>query len=164
MSSMNFWQRDDIAALICVRGGYGSNYLLDKLDYDMFAARPKVLLGCSDITHLLTAITIAPGWLPFMGRWSPRTLLMGPSMQSSWSNALAGAANWSVPAAGVEVLRPGKAHGRLYGGCLSMLVASLGTPFEIQTEGTILFIEDIAEKPYRIDRMLMAVAAGRQTG
>ena len=56
---------------------------------------------------------------------------------------------------GVEVLRTGKAAGRLYGGCLSMLVASLGTPFEIQTDDTILFIEDIGEKPFRIDRMLV---------
>ncbi|HEY3769344.1 MAG TPA: LD-carboxypeptidase, partial [Candidatus Angelobacter sp.] len=61
----------------------------------------------------------------------------------------------TVPTTGVEVLRAGKAEGRLYGGCLSMLVASLGTPYEIQTEGTILFIEDVAERPFRIDRMLM---------
>jgi len=63
------------------------------------------------------------------------------------------------------VLQSGKASGRLYGGCLSMLVASLGTPFEVQTEGTILFIEDIAEKPFRIDRMLMQLRlAGKLEG
>ena len=63
--------------------------------------------------------------------------------------------NWQIQTAGIEVLRAGKAAGRLYGGCLSMLVASLGTPFEIQTDDTILFIEDIGEKPFRIDRMLV---------
>jgi muramoyltetrapeptide carboxypeptidase len=70
-----------------------------------------------------------------------------------------------VPTTGVEVMQPGKAAGRLYGGCLSMLVASLGTPFEIRTEDCILFIEDIAEKPYRIDRMLMQLRlAGKLDG
>ncbi|HLY92352.1 MAG TPA: LD-carboxypeptidase, partial [Candidatus Angelobacter sp.] len=73
-----------------------------------------------------------------------------------------GVAEWDVPTSGVEVLRPGTAQGKLYGGCLSMLAASLGTPFEIATEGTILFIEDVAEKPFRVDRMLMQLRlAGR---
>jgi muramoyltetrapeptide carboxypeptidase len=74
---------------------------------------------------------------------------------SSWNNALQGAQSWEIPTTGVEILQPGQAQGRLYGGCLSMLAASLGTPFEIETEGTLLFIEDIGEKPFRIDRMLM---------
>src|SRR5262249_20945593 len=84
---------------------------------------------------------------------------------SSWTSALGGSAAWTVPTDGVEVLPPGRARGRLYGGCLSMLAASLGTPFEIQTEGCILFIEDVAEKPYRIDRMLMQLhLAGKLKG
>lgn len=151
----NFWEREDVAALICVRGGYGSNYLLGKLDYNMFAARPKVLVGCSDITSLLTAISDRTGLVTFHGPMVAKDIAGGTMEPSSWSNALQGTANWNVPVAGVEVLRPGKARGRLYGGCLSMLVASLGTPFDVQTEGSILFIEDIAERPYRIDRMLM---------
>ncbi|HEV7675577.1 MAG TPA: LD-carboxypeptidase, partial [Candidatus Angelobacter sp.] len=150
-----FWRRDDIAALICVRGGYGSNYLLEKLDYGMIAARPKILLGCSDITSLLTAIHDRTGLIGFHGPMVAKDIADGTFDLSSWKNALEGASNWSVPTTGVEVLRSGKAAGRLYGGCLSMLVASLGTPYEIQTEGSILFIEDIAEKPFRIDRMLM---------
>ena len=150
-----FWRRDDIAALICVRGGYGSNYLLEKLDYGMFAARPKILLGCSDITSLLTAIHDRTGLVGFHGPMVAKDIADGTFDEASWKNALQGAASWSVPTAGVEVLRTGKAAGRLYGGCLSMLVASLGTPFEIQTDGGILFIEDIGEKPFRIDRMLM---------
>jgi muramoyltetrapeptide carboxypeptidase len=149
------WRRDDIAALICVRGGYGSNYLLGKIDYSMFAARPKILLGCSDITSLLTAITDRTGLVTFHGPMVAKDIADGTFDPSSWKNALEGSANWSIPSEGVEVLRMGKAEGRLYGGCLSMLVASLGTPFEIQTDEKILFIEDIAEKPYRIDRMLM---------
>ena len=150
-----FWRRDDIAALICVRGGYGSNYLLQVLDYGMVAAHPKILLGCSDITSLLTAIHDRTGLIGFHGPMVSKDIADGTFDLSSWKNALQGAATWGVPTSGVEVLHTGKAAGRLYGGCLSMLVASLGTPYEIQTEDSILFIEDIAEKPFRIDRMLM---------
>ena len=150
-----FWRRDDIAALICVRGGYGSNYLLEKLDYGMIAARPKILMGCSDITSLLTAVHDRTGLIGFHGPMVAKDIADGTFDGASWENALQGADNWSVPTSDVELLRTGKATGRLYGGCLSMIVASLGTPYEIQTEGTILFIEDIAEKPFRIDRMLM---------
>ncbi len=150
-----FWQRDDIAALICVRGGYGSNYLLEKLDYGMFVARPKILLGCSDITSLLTAIHDRTGLIGFHGPMVAKDIADGTFDAASWKNALQGAASWQVETSSVEVLRPGKAAGRLYGGCLSMMVASLGTPFEIQTDDAILFIEDIGEKPFRIDRMLM---------
>jgi muramoyltetrapeptide carboxypeptidase len=150
-----FWRREDIAALICARGGYGSNYLLEKLDYGMIAEHPKILLGCSDITSLLTAIYDRTGLIGFHGPMVAKDIADGTFDEASWESALQGASNWTVPASGVEVLRAGKAAGRLYGGCLSMLVASLGTPFEIQTDDTILFIEDIAEKPYRIDRMLV---------
>ena len=149
------WQREDVAALICVRGGYGSNYLLEKLDYNLLAARPKILIGCSDITSLLTAINDRTGLVTFHGPMVAKDIAGETLDLSSWNNALNGATNWNVPTVGVEVLRAGKAEGQLYGGCLSMLVASLGTPFEVQTEGTILFIEDVAEKPFRIDRMLM---------
>jgi muramoyltetrapeptide carboxypeptidase len=149
------WRRDDIAALICVRGGYGSNYLLEKIDYRMVAEHPKIFLGSSDITSLLTAIHDRTGLICFHGPMVAKDIAGGTFDAVSWESALQGAANWIVPTSGVEVLRAGKAAGRLYGGCLSMLVASLGTPFEIQTDDTILFIEDIAEKPFRIDRMLI---------
>jgi muramoyltetrapeptide carboxypeptidase len=149
-----FWSRDDIAALLCVRGGYGSNYVAERIDFDRVAARPKVLIGSSDITTLLTAIHDRTGLVTFHGPMVAKDLADGTFDLGSWNNALGGVAVWAAPAAGVEVLRTGAERGRLYGGCLSMLVASLGTPFEIETGGTILFIEDIAEKPYRVDRML----------
>ena len=149
-----YWSRDDIAALVCVRGGYGSNYLAERLDFDRIATRPKALIGCSDITMLLTAIHDRTGLVTFHGPMVAKDLAGATFDLVSWNSALGGAAEWAVPAAGVEVLRPGSTGGRLYGGCLSMLVESLGTPFEIETDGTILFIEDVAEKPYRIDRML----------
>jgi muramoyltetrapeptide carboxypeptidase len=151
----DFWRREDIAALICVRGGYGSNYLLEKLDYGLIAAQPRILLGCSDITSVLTAIHDRTGMIGFHGPMVAKDIADGTFDEASWKSALEGESNWSVPTSGVEVLRTGKASGRLYGGCLSMLVASLGTPYEIQTENCILFIEDIGEKPFRIDRMLV---------
>lgn len=162
---LDYWRRDDIAAMICVRGGYGSNYLLEKLDFSLFAAHPKVLLGCSDITSLLTAIHDRTGLVGFHGPMVAKDIADGTFDLSSWKNALQGETNWTVPTTGVEVLRTGKASGRLYGGCLSMLVASLGTPHEIKTEGCILFIEDVGEKPFRIDRMLIQLRlAGKLDG
>jgi len=149
------WQREDIRALVCVRGGYGSNYLLENLDFEMFARQPKILIGCSDITTLLTAIHDRTGLVTFHGPMVAKDIGDGTIDLSSWNNSLGGSAEWNVPTAGVEVLRPGRARGKMYGGCLSLLAASLGTPFEIETEGTLLFIEDIGERPYRIDRMLM---------
>lgn len=160
-----YWRRDDVAAMICVRGGYGSNYLLEKLDYSLIAARPKILLGCSDTTSLLTAISDRTGLVGFHGPMVAKDIADGTFDLSSWKSALQGADQWTVPTTGIEVLRSGRASGRLYGGCLSMLVASLGTPFEMQTQGSILFIEDIAEKPFRIDRMLMQLRlAGKLDG
>ena len=160
-----FWRRDDIAAVSCVRGGYGSNYLLERVDYGMIAAHPKILVGCSDITSLLTAIHDRTGLIGFHGPMVAKDIADGTFDEASWNNSLTGVAEWDVPANGVEVLRPGTARGKLYGGCLSMLVASLGTPFEIQTEGCILLIEDISEKPFRIDRMLMQLRlAGKLDG
>jgi muramoyltetrapeptide carboxypeptidase len=75
---------------------------------------------------------------------------------TSWQHALGGAEEWEIGGgSGAKPLVEGKAEGILYGGCLSILVAALGTPYDIRTAGTILFVEDIAAKPYQIDRMLM---------
>lgn len=159
------WHRDDIAALICVRGGYGSNYVLEKLDLERLPSRPKALIGCSDITTLLTAIHDRTGLVTFHGPMVAKDIAGGTFDLASWDNALGGAKNWDIPTKDVQTLRTGEATGTLYGGCLSMLVASLGTIFEIETKGTIFFIEDVAEKPYRIDRMLMQLAqAGKLEG
>jgi muramoyltetrapeptide carboxypeptidase len=74
----------------------------------------------------------------------------------SWQAALSQSSPWQIGLeAGLRTLKPGRAQGKFYGGCLSMLVASLGTPYEIQTAGTVLFLEDIGVKPYQIDRMLL---------
>ena len=148
-------ERDDVAALIGVRGGYGSNYLLENLDFDLFAAHPKILLGASDLTTLLTAAADRAGLVTFHGPMVAKDIAGGTLESSSWNCALEGSTSWSIPSEGLTVLRSGRARGHLYGGCLSLLVASLGTSYEIETEETILFLEDVGEKPYQIDRMLM---------
>ncbi|HLJ88392.1 MAG TPA: LD-carboxypeptidase [Candidatus Angelobacter sp.] len=149
-------ERADVAAVICARGGYGSNYLLERLDFEKLERHPKVLMGYSDNTSLLTAIHDRTGLITFHGPMVTKDLAAEDGVEAtSWNNALQGTNEWTIPMDGVEVLRPGRARGKLYGGCLSILVASLGTPFEIQTEDTVLFLEDIGTKPYQIDRMLV---------
>jgi muramoyltetrapeptide carboxypeptidase len=147
--------RKDIRAMICARGGYGSNYLLERILFEKFAHHPKIFIGYSDNTSLLTAIHDRTGLVTFHGPMVTKDFGSPGGVElTSWNNAVQGASAWSVPTTGVEVLQPGRARGRLYGGCLSMLVASLGTPYEIQTDDTLLFLEDISAKPYQIDRMI----------
>jgi muramoyltetrapeptide carboxypeptidase len=158
-------ERDDIAAIVGVRGGYGSNYLLENLKVDRFTDRPKIFLGCSDLTSLLTLVSDRAGLVTFHGPMLAKDIAGGTLEVSSWNHAFQGSSSWSIPADGVEVLQSGRARGRLYGGCLSLLAASLGTPFEIETDETVLFLEDVGEKPYQIDRMLMQLLlAGKFEG
>jgi muramoyltetrapeptide carboxypeptidase len=149
--------RDDIRAIICARGGYGSNYLLPLLDPKKIAARPKIFVGYSDLTSLLTTFTDSANLVSFHGPMVAKDFALPDGVDlASWQSALTGAANWEIAeASGAKPLVTGTAEGILYGGCLSILVAALGTPYDIHTAGTILFLEDIAAKPFQIDRMLM---------
>jgi muramoyltetrapeptide carboxypeptidase len=152
------FSRPEVKAILCARGGYGCNYLLPHLDLDLIRANPKILVGCSDLTSLLTYISDAAGIVTFHGPMVAGDFARGGGVdEASWCAALSSGEPWKreFPPSELQVLRSGSAKGVLYGGCLSLLVASLGTPYEIRTEGTLLFIEDRAERPYRIDRMLM---------
>jgi muramoyltetrapeptide carboxypeptidase len=151
------FERDDVRALFCARGGYGANYLLNQLDLEKIEAHPKIFVGYSDVTSLLTYFTDAAGLVTFHGPMAAKDWAHEGGVDlASWQSALSQSSAWDVPlnqeAAG---LVDGEAQGTLYGGCLSILVASLGTPYEIRTAGTILFLEDVAAKPFQIDRMLM---------
>jgi muramoyltetrapeptide carboxypeptidase len=153
------FQRPEVRAIICARGGYGANYLLDKIDLNTIKSHPKIFMGASDITTLLTFFADALGFVTFHGPMVTKSFSdpNGVDMRS-WQNATRGAGDWSFDLgteSGVISLVDGAAQGVLYGGCLSILVSSLGTPYEIQTDGCILFMEDVSEKPYQIDRMLM---------
>jgi len=156
--------RDDVRAIICTRGGYGSNYLLPHLTATKVAAVQKIFIGYSDITSLLTWFTDS-GLVTFHGPMVAADFSRQNGVElSSLQAALTGCSHWTITA-NIEPLVEGLAEGMLYGGCLSILIASLGTPYEIQTSGTILFIEDINAKPYQVDRMLMQLKlAGKFSG
>jgi muramoyltetrapeptide carboxypeptidase len=146
-----------VRAIVCARGGYGANYLVQRLDPANVRAHPKIFVGYSDITSLLTYFADAGGLVAFHGPMAAKDWGRAGGVDlTSWQAALSGAAPWDV-AMGAEVsgLVEGEAEGVLYGGCLSILVASLGTPYEVEIAGTILFLEDVSAKPYQIDRMLM---------
>src|SRR5438445_114510 len=149
--------RDEVRAILCARGGYGSNYLLGKLNLQKIARHPKIFVGYSDNTTLLTHFVDSTGLLTFHGPMITKDFAHADGVDLiSWEAALTGRSEWAVPSdSGMKPLVEGSAEGVLYGGCLSMLVASLGTPYQIRTAGTILFLEDVATKPFQIDRMLM---------
>jgi len=160
--------RDDVRAIICARGGYGANYLPGVLDRLKIERHPKIFCGYSDNTTLLTYFADAAGFVTFHAPMAAKDFAREDGVDlASWEAALTGVAQWELglgPDSGVKPLVTGSGEGILYGGCLSMLVASLGTPYEIQTADTILFVEDVAAKPYQIDRMLMQLKlAGKLT-
>ena len=161
--------REDVKAIVCARGGYGANYLLQALDLEKIKVHPKIFVGYSDITALLTYFCDAGGFITFHGPMAAKDWAHHDGVDmSSWQAALVGEALWEPnlgTGSGATGLVEGTAQGVLYGGCLSILVASLGTPYEIKTSGTILFMEDVAAKPYQIDRMLMQLKlAGKFEG
>jgi muramoyltetrapeptide carboxypeptidase len=153
------FERDDVKAILCARGGYGANYLLPKLDLKKIVSKARIFVGYSDLTSLLTYMCDAAGLVTFHGPMVAKDFARPDGIDlQSWQAALEGKSDWELgfgPDSGVKSLRQGSAEGLLYGGCLSMLVESLGTPYEIQTEDSILFIEDVATRTYQIDRMLM---------
>lgn len=146
---------DETRAIFCSRGGYGANYLLDELDLDLIAESEKPLIGYSDLTALqmwlLDQIQLPAFYGPMLSAdFAREDGVHLPSLQA----ALAGRPYTVGAAEGLRAMQPGRAKGTLYGGCLSILVAMLGTPYEPQTEGKLLFLEDVNTKPYQVDRML----------
>ena len=156
------FERDDVRAILCARGGYGANYLLKNLELDVIRAHPKIFVGYSDVTTLLTYFTDSTGLVTFHGPMAAKDWAHDGGVDvASWHFALSAVEPWNAPLnADVEALVEGESEGLLYGGCLSLLVASLGTPYQIRPSGTILFVEDLGEKPYQIDRMLMQLKLG----
>ena len=153
-----FWDDDRIAGIVCARGGAGGGWVAEKLDAKAMAARPKVFMGYSDITFFHSLLN-GHGLVTFHGPMvAKHDFADGLVDEASFRAAVAGegAPYETVPAA-MRVLRPGTAEGRLQGGCLSILAAGAGTPFALRPDpaGTILFLEDLYEAPYRIDRYLM---------
>lgn len=159
----------DVKAIFAIRGGYGSEHLLDRIDYNLIRRNPKIFLGYSDITALHLAINKHAGLLTFHG---PVTLSRFTNYTQGWfKKALFEAqpigevtnppeSNPLRPAHPMRTVRPGKARGTLIGGNLSLIATTMGTPYEVDTRGRIFFIEDVEEQPYSVDRMLTQLRLG----
>ena len=154
----HMFRNPEIKAIFCSRGGYGSLRLLDRIDYDLIRKNPKILLGYSDITALLTAIFKKAGLVTFHG---PMVKGLSALPKIAWENLIriVSSEQPSVfnPMKGYPI-RGGKATGPLMGGNLSLICRLLGTPFMPNLAGCILFIEDKGESLYRVDRMLTHLA------
>jgi len=156
----------EIQAIFCTRGGYGSNYLLEDIDLDLIRDNPKPLFGYSDMTTVQTWLLDELGLTTFHGPMVAADFAVDDGVDDASLDASLDGDNVSAGAGeGLRILRPGRAQGVMYGGCLSILTASLGTRFAPQTEGKLLFLEDVGTKPYQIDRMLrQMVLAGKFDG
>jgi muramoyltetrapeptide carboxypeptidase len=144
----------EVRAIFCARGGYGSGQIIPYLEPELLRANPKIINGSSDITALLTLLDRS-GIVGFHGPMVATALRLGETVYNR--PLLVDILKGSVvrfPLAGTSVLRTGAGEGRLTGGCLSLVVATLGTPYEIDTVDSILVLEDVDTKPYQIDRML----------
>jgi len=144
----------EVKAILCSRGGYGVAQIIDKLDFTKFIAHPKWLIGFSDITILHNAISNL-GIASIHGIMAKHLTELPENSEQvqGLKNILFG----KMPHYEIqkhELNRTGKAEGKLIGGNLSVLVGMIGTPFDLPYEENILFLEEIAEKPYHIDRML----------
>ena len=142
-------------AVMCLRGGYGSNYLLENLDLKLIAKRPKPFFAYSDLTGVQLRLLDKLRLPAFHGPMMAADFFLPDGVHTeSFRAALSGEPYSVGEEEGLRVLRPGTARGILYGGCLSILVSLLGTPWEPRTEGKLLFLEDVGAKPYQVDRML----------
>jgi muramoyltetrapeptide carboxypeptidase len=167
------WANPDVKALICERGGNGSSRLLPRLDYDLIRNNPKILIGYSDITALHLAIHKMTGLITLHGpvAMDARSTLYSYEQftQALTSREPLGAIPDPVPEKPFPppyppfrfAVRKGKATGQLVGGNLTLIMETMGTPYEIETEGKILFVEDVNEEPHLYDAYLTQL---RQAG
>ena len=155
------WADPAVAALVALRGGYGSAQLLPLLDPVAVATTPKLFIGYSDTTALLSWLTCHAGVTALHGPMVDRRLSKGPEGYdvASLLAISRGDAGVVLACDDATVVHHGEARGVLLGGTLTQLVASLGTPYSFAPpEGCILFIEDVNERPYRVHRMLTQLA------
>jgi len=144
-----------IAAIFCARGGYGSGQLIPCIDADLIRENAKIVNGSSDLTFLLNHFERL-GVVSFHGPMVATAIREGTTGydRDILLNLLQGKQAVSFPTENTAVLRPGAGEGRLIGGCLSIVVATLGTKDEIDTRDAILILEDLDTKPYQVDRMI----------
>lgn len=150
---MQFFENPDVNAIFCARGGYGSIRILDMLDYDLIRANPKIIIGFSDITSLLLAIHEKSKIATYHG---PVASMQLNSFTSQYLKATLFDVNDEIELKNVDFhsITPGDFSGRLIGGNLTLVTSTLGTPYEIDTNDAVLFLEDVSEDGYKIDRLL----------
>lgn len=151
---LDFFRRSDIDAIFCARGGFGSVQLLPYLSSEI-GSQPKIFVGYSDITILLNWLRQFCHMVTFHAPMVAMDLARGLSARSRthlWSVLTGTIDRWKLTLG--ETIRPGRTEAEIMGGCLSLLVTTLGTPYEIDTRDKLLFLEDIGEQPYRVERML----------
>jgi muramoyltetrapeptide carboxypeptidase len=151
------FERDDIDGIVCVAGGYGTPRLVDAIDYDLLRRHPKVFCGFSDVTLLLNTIAQRSGFVTYHGPMVVGDFTRGAEIPHVRSFLDATSARPYVIQSDWEVLRPGRAEGRLFGGNLSMLAVLAACEPKLDLRGAILLIEDVHEANYRIDRMLQTL-------
>ena len=155
---LNAWRDPSVRALIAVRGGYGSVHLLPFLDKEDLRQTPKAFVGYSDLTTVLTYLTGQCGIVSFHGPMLDRRLGRGMDAYDRGSFIAALTSTEPLGELGVsqlETFNKGEAAGVLAGGTLAQLVASLGTPYAFNPpQGHVLFLEDVGERPFRLDRMV----------
>jgi len=154
---MCYFEDPGINAIIALRGGFGCSRLIPLLEEKRIRSHCKLFMGFSDLTTLHLYFRRRFGWVTVHGPMAASLTL--PSLESAQAHHLLSLftdalylPSLSFPE--LETWSPGVAEGKLTGGCLSLVAASLGTPYEIKTEGKVLFFEELGEPPYRIDRML----------
>jgi len=144
-----------VEAIVCARGGYGSLRILHLLDFDTIAQNPKIFIGFSDITALLTVLFDRCGLVTFHGPVVTSLADANRTTKQSLSQALSSDRKLDVEVTGGVTVKSGSGEGILCGGNLTTLCHLVGTPFAPSFANKLLFLEDRAEAPYRIDRMLM---------
>jgi len=155
IADLNRFARDEsIDAIWCLRGGYGAMRLLDALDYDAFAARPRAIIGYSDITALHAAIGQRANLVTFHGPTARSELTEFTRASFAEAMGLAGRGGMECRGDPMQTLVGGKARGRVVGGNLALVASLVGTPYAWDLDGAILVLEDVSEQVYRIDRML----------
>jgi muramoyltetrapeptide carboxypeptidase len=157
--------REEIAGIVAIRGGFGFSRLLGLFDPAVATAHPKMFVGYSDLTILLSRLSAEAGVVSFHGPMAASDLpRLGPDQLERFRRFLFGEDGWWAGGK-LGCRASGAAKGRLVGGCLSVIVTTIGTPYEIDTKGAVLFLEDVNESPYRIDRMLTHLShAGKLAG
>jgi len=157
---LNQMFRDDrVDAVVCMRGGYGVTRMLDRVDFDVIRANPKLLLGYSDITALHTAIHEKVGMATMHGpmpdsSWMELDDFSRRSMLRALSSTEPLGTLYNPEGMAPRCVVPGRCEGRLVGGNLSLIAALCGTPYQLNPEGKVLLLEDVGEYVYRLDSML----------